>query len=1650
KVATEPDPAIYNADTPWPGTDSEEVGTQSKRGFTVFMLNLFPLQYAPATRQVSYAGAMHVEIALVDAAPARIRPAITADAELKALVDNPADLAATSAAAKSAVDERGLSGVLPLGGPYDHVIVTTPELEAAPGPNNLQALRDARARQGYRSVIVTTDWIYANYDGTRPDGGTDNPTSIRNFLIDAYTTWGTQYVLLAGAHDLVPPRHFSITIPGVDFNDMPVDMYYGCVEPAECTFDGDADGLYGEPTDGPGGADVDLLAEMYVGRAAVIIAAELAAFVEKTLTYNQSYGEYLKHVSMMGEHVGFGGVSEYGTASMEEIRLGSDAHGYSTVGFANHTQPDFFTFDTSKNLYESPDYQPQDYDEAIGGVLNILNNGVHIVNHFGHSNPYNSTYLWVGSLEVLTNPDPFFMYSVGCNAGHFDVPYCFAQSITTLQDAGAFAVIMNARYGFAALNSTDGPSMRFNRQFWDAVLGERILELGRANQDSKEDNLWDIDDLKIRWCYYELHLFGDPLQKLRVTRACDWFSVNPESGTAPGGGEAQPIAVTFQAGALRPGVYEGRVIVQSDDVCAPALLEPTVRMTVQADDLAVTPETGLDTTGLQGGPFTPMSASYTVENNGTNSVDWIASATQPWLDVAPAGGILAPGTEITVTVSLNANAITLPQGNYNDTVSIENAGSGARFTRPVRLTVDEALSLTPGTLLAAGGPEGGPFDPGSQTYTLVNKSETAAIEWSVSSDVNWVNVSPAGGTLTPGETVNVAVEINGNAASLPEGAYAGLVTWLHVGGGAQLTRPVQLSVQNPPTGSFAWFPLDVDPGWTMEGDWAFGMPQGGGSCPDPTFGHTGVNVYGYNLMGSYSDSMPAYSLTTTALDCSGYEEVQLSFWRWLGLGNWDGAVVEASNDGLVWIPVWNARNAAYCEGSWTERTYDISAVADGQPTVYVRWTMGATDEANAYGGWNIDDIALLGKVTDDLHATPKNGLDAFGQEGGPFLPVSITYTLTNTGAAPLDWTGTPSQPWLDVTPAGGTLAPAGTVEVAVAFNAAAAALAPGAYLDTVSFTNTGSGFTRTRPVQLELRPAQGDIAVLDSIVPEDDLDMPFGDLEIGSTRTEHVTVTNTNPERDLTVADILLGRQYTADFTDTRMEGWVPSNPACWSLTDGEYRLNPSIATGESVSMYMARQWQDCSVGVTIRQPVGGQPAVVFLRASADFRWTRSGGQGSAYGALLNGNGDFTVFCFADGALTILGSWWSSMEPDIEPVEVVLSVEGSNINAYLGGLSYLSVLNTAIPGPGYVGVGGFGDVDGAMIHCFSNFHVDGPVSGEPPVPADTRFRVENVPALPLTLPAGGSAAFDVVYEPHAVGTAVNSLSVLSDDIDSAQVTVSLSGTLLPDRLSVSPKTDAFFWGPVGGPFSPGAQTYTLTNTGTAPLDWTATYAAPWIEVVPSSMTLDPGSSADILVRINENAEAFTEGAYTDAVTFTNLNTGVQTARPVRLTVSNPPSGAIAWFPLDEDPGWTTEGDWAFGVPQGAGLRTLDPTSGYTGLSVYGYNLAGDYSTSMHAYSLTTTAIDCSQYVNVTLDLWRWLGVESSFFDHAKIEVSNDGTRWTTVWENSVDHLYDGTWVRCTYDISAMADRQPAVYVRWVMGGSDNTVEYCGWNIDDVA
>ena len=152
--------------------------------------------------------------------------------------------------------------------------------------------------------------------------------------------------------------------------------------------------------------------------------------------------------------------------------------------------------------------------------------------------------------------------------------------------------------------------------------------------------------------------------------------------------------------------------------------------------------------------------------------------------------------------------------------------------------------------------------------------------------------------------------------------------------------------------------------------------------------------------------------------------------------------------------------------------------------------------------------------------------------------------------------------------------------------------------------------------------------------------------------------------------------------------------------------------------------------------------------------------------------------------------------------------------------------------------------------------------------------------------------------------------------------------------------------------------------------------------------------------------------------------------------------------MDSNPGWSLNTGWEYGQPSGGGNN--DPDSGFNGPNVIGYNLSGDYENNIVVPRYATTpAFDASDLTGTTLTFQRWLGIESSNFDHARIQVSTNGTQWSTVWEHSGGDFEDIDWVPQTFDISSFADGQSDVRVRWGMGTTDGSRQFGGWNIDDV-
>ncbi len=310
-----------------------------------------------------------------------------------------------------------------------------------------------------------------------------------------------------------------------------------------------------------------------------------------------------------------------------------------------------------------------------------------------------------------------------------------------------------------------------------------------------------------------------------------------------------------------------------------------------------------------------------------------------------------------------------------------------------------------GAQLNANGNIGGPFTPMTTTYIVANR-DVAALGYQISSDVLWATLDKTGGFLAPGASDTVTVSLTGLANFMGNGLHTGNLTFTNTtNGDGNTVQSVSLRIGVPvPVYTYN---MSADPGWTTTGLWAYGAPQGlGGTAhgnPDPTAGHTGANVIGFDLAGDYLNNLPVTTMTTTAIDCSALSGTALRFWRWLNVEqpSYDHAAIDVSADGVNFTNIW-ANSAEVADAAWTQVSYDISAIADGQPQVFVRWTMGTTDGSWQYSGWNIDDVEILALPSGNV--TPVGDLPRFelsvGNFPNPFNPLTkVSYVLERSGPA---------------------------------------------------------------------------------------------------------------------------------------------------------------------------------------------------------------------------------------------------------------------------------------------------------------------------------------------------------------------------------------------------------------------------------------------------------------------------------------------------------------------------------------------------------------------------------------------------------------------------------------------------------------------------
>lgn len=462
---------IYESENLYPDqlVTIENIGYS--RGYQILTVNINPVQYLPSTGALYYHPRIQFMVKTSDTNTPRsglFRNLLKDVNQIREKIANPETIDTYTSDPEKTQTLSSSNKLL---------IITTDEFKSGFIP-----LAEKHTSLGLQTTIKTLT-----------DIGSSLPGEIRSYIKTMYQNDGIDYVLLGGDSEIIAAQYlyFGINEDGQNVSG-PSDLYYACLDGS---FDSNWNSIFGESTD-----DVDLNAEVYVGRACVKNLGEVENFVQKTIAYIDSSPQYIGRVLLVGEQLD---LSTWGDDSLKQLVDGSAADNYVTVGIPSNK----FSIDT---LYEHEEsWTKQD-------VIDRINNGLYIIDHFGHGNQLQVMKLGGSDIDALGNSKLFFMYSQACFGGYFDGFDSLAEYLTVHTDHGAFATIMNTREGWYIPGSTDGPSNRYNREFWDAFFNtsEGIKTFGKANQDSKEDLISRIDEESMRWCYYEITLFGDPTLEL--------------------------------------------------------------------------------------------------------------------------------------------------------------------------------------------------------------------------------------------------------------------------------------------------------------------------------------------------------------------------------------------------------------------------------------------------------------------------------------------------------------------------------------------------------------------------------------------------------------------------------------------------------------------------------------------------------------------------------------------------------------------------------------------------------------------------------------------------------------------------------------------------------------------------------------------------------------------------------------------------------------------------------------------------------------------------------------------------------------------------------------------------------------------------------
>jgi hypothetical protein len=306
---------------------------------------------------------------------------------------------------------------------YDYLIIIGQQYSDIFDSPELQKFRKWKAFKGLKTKVVSTEVT-----------GTTNEC-IKNYINNEYLQRGIKYVLLVGDVNSIP----------IKTNDIGKgDYWYGCLD-----------------------GEFDQQAEVPVGRFPISNIQEFINIVEKTISYENTYKDYMDQVLLIANKEN--APNKY-QQCLEQVRT------------SDYIIP--IEFITAYGAL--PQYGGNSATNSL--INNYTNSGVNIINYRGHGNNQ-SWKQWNSEMEnysmteishLSDSINPIY-FSIACSTGNIQQP-CFLKTFICSSNGGA------AFLG-ATLPTYTLPNHSFNRYLFSNLLSNGYYRIGDLNVISHINNL---------------------------------------------------------------------------------------------------------------------------------------------------------------------------------------------------------------------------------------------------------------------------------------------------------------------------------------------------------------------------------------------------------------------------------------------------------------------------------------------------------------------------------------------------------------------------------------------------------------------------------------------------------------------------------------------------------------------------------------------------------------------------------------------------------------------------------------------------------------------------------------------------------------------------------------------------------------------------------------------------------------------------------------------------------------------------------------------------------------------------------------------------------------------------------------------------------